>query len=226
MEPNNEDIIRRKIQEAEQIKVSWNKELVWSAIVRKPAGKSRMLVFYYVAASFTLAIALFIFSTERTKQKELALQLAELELAIEKQRALSTSATLTKHLLTTFAECKEEEIISAERKTKKHIPVRKENTTIKTAVVNPIVLLVDAEVPVQEKESISRTTVLSTLPSERELTNQPTETVTAIIGTEWESVAAKSTKEKRLQFRLFQSEEETSKSTGDPVYILAHINQH
>jgi hypothetical protein len=225
MEPNEKSIIRRKIQEAEQTEVLWNKDLVWSTIERKPARKSRALVFYYVAASFILAIAMFIFSVERTKQKELAVQLATLELAIEKQRAFPISTLSAKPFVSALVDCKEQETVANVRKNKKYIPTSKEGITIKKAVVNPTVLLTDAEVPVQEKESTNETNILTMIPSEKELINQPTEAVAAIIGTEWKSVAAKSTKEKRLQFRLFQSEEETSKSTSDPVYILAHINQ-
>jgi hypothetical protein len=225
MEPNDEGVIRRKIQEAEQSQVMWNKELVWSSIDRKPTGKSRMLAFYYVAASFTLAIALFIFSTERTKQKELALQLATLELAIEKQRTLPI---LTKPLLATLADCNEERPIAPVANVKKYVPATKKTPNIKKEETRSTILLANLNTSVTEKEPVIETTALATPAPKDQSTNQPTETVAAIIGTDWKSFPAKSSKEKRLQFRLFQLNEEQSfsKSTSDPVYILAHINQH
>lgn len=82
---HDEEKIREKIQLADATPVVWNKQQVWHAIERKPATKSRTLLFYYAAASVFLATALVIYSMERTHQRKLDVQLAQLELAIVKE---------------------------------------------------------------------------------------------------------------------------------------------
>lgn len=79
---HDDEKIRDKVLLADRSPIAWNKQQVWNAIERRPKVKSRNLVFYYAAASTLLGVSLLLFSLENTRQHELAVQLAQLELAI------------------------------------------------------------------------------------------------------------------------------------------------
>lgn len=209
--------IRKKIQLAENTPVAWNKEQVWQAIGKQPAARSRMLFVYYAAASVLLAIALIIYSFERTQQQQLEVQLAQLELAILKESKQPLIVYNDQQSTEQPENCKPETaVVKVPRREKeqKQQPAKNSNlqeTILLTTIEPEQAVIVE---PVQVKQSTTESQSTPTV-----------QRVTAIIGSENNKMVIPSSADKRLALKIqyIDSEPETSERkmrTGE--FILKH----
>jgi hypothetical protein len=201
---HEEEKIRKKIQQAETIRVAWNKELVWQAIGKQPAAQPRPLFIYYAAASVLLAIALIIYSFERTQQQQLEVQLAQLELAILKESKQPLIVYNDQQSAHQSENCKPETaVVKVPRREKeqKQQPAKNSNLqeTVLLATIEPEqAVMVE---PVQVKQSTTESQSTPTV-----------QRVTAIIGSENNKLFIPSSADKRLALKIqyIDSEPETS----------------
>lgn len=87
MEHEDERKIREKVRQFEETVVSWDRARVWSSVVAPPLRTTALFVFYYAAASLTLAAAVLIYSKQQTHRDELSLRIGEIELALSQTKA-------------------------------------------------------------------------------------------------------------------------------------------
>lgn len=219
MEHNTEKIIREKVSAAENSVLIWQKENVWLSIENNFEIKPHMSFRYYVAASASLALALFIFLLQPKNQiaqlKSNALTKANYKTDILPDHAKS---------ITSADECKESgSIISYtlnnERIKSAHI-LNDTNIFQKTVVINtPKIETTELkELPLLIAKSVDDTTVAKHV-----------EQIHAIFGVEEKPVVTFSTKrQKKVHIKLFNTEEGTSpiQNTGEPVNLFARINKN
>jgi hypothetical protein len=218
MEHNTEKIIREKVSAAEKSVLIWQKENVWLSIENNFEIKPHMSFKYYVAASASLALALFIFLLQPKNQIE-QLKSDAITKANYKTEILPDLAKS----ITSSDECKESgSIISYalnnERIKSAHIL---NDTTIfqKTVVINtPKIETTELkELPLLLAKSVDTTVA------------EHVEQVHAIFGVEEKPVVTFSTKrQKKVHIKLFNTEEGTSpiQNTGEPVNLFARINKN
>jgi hypothetical protein len=191
---HDEEKIREKIQLADATPVAWNKELVWQAIGKPPAAKSRTLFIYYAAASVLLAIALIIYSFERTQQQQLDVQLAQLELAILKESKQPLIVYNNQQSTEQPENCKSETAVvkaPTRKREQKEQPAKNSNLqeTILLATIEPeqAVMVEPAQMKQSTTESQSTPTV---------------QRVTAIIGSENNNMTSSSSTDKRMALKI------------------------
>lgn len=191
---HNEEKIREKIQLADATPVAWNKQHVWNAIDKKPVAKSRTLLFYYVAASVFLATAMVIFSLESTHQRELDVQLAQLELAIMKK---------SNQPLIVY---KDQPSTQPQEKCTTEVPVVKIPNEKKWQPAHPVKRIKQTEeillTALEPEQKIS----VDTKHNEHEIPESQStpaaQRVTAIIGSENNTITASSTADKRMVLKV------------------------
>lgn len=220
MEHEFEKTIREKVEQAEQLPVSWNKEWVRSSIGLAPARKT--FVFYYAAASLLLATALFFYGTEQTRQKQLDVKLRSIELFIEQTKSNQASLQLKSEAAVQMAICIEP-------------PAKESAVTTPVAKVKQKVKATKAQAPPllpEDGEAVQQVTLTSTKETEV-LTNLPsvvmppveikTSSVQAIIGGGDQSFSSATLKEKKFKIRLFRVEEEPAPGElrAEPINFLS-----
>ena len=217
MEHNTEKIIREKIRAAENSAPVWQKKNVWLSIENNFEINHRMSLKYYVAASVSLALGLFIFLLQPKNQIVLSKSNA-LTKADRKTEILADHAKSIKSV----EECGE----SGNRISYTSRHERIKSTPASDTIISQKIVVVKSkietpalkELPFQLENAIDDTTVAKHV-----------EQVHAIFGVEEKNVVTFSTKrQKKVHFRLFKTEEGTSpiSNTGEPVNLLARINKN
>ena len=212
MEHNTEKIIREKVRAAENSAPVWQKENVWLSIENNFEINHHMSLKYYVAASVSLALGLFIFILQPKNQ-----------IVLPKSNALTKEDHKTEFFsdhsksIISVEECKESgNTISYTLKNKS---IKSIHTLVDTVVITTNVETVELEeLPLQFEKTTDDTTVAKHV-----------EQVHAIFGVEEKPIVTFSTKrQKKVHFRLFKTEEGTSPigNTGEPVNLLARINKN
>jgi hypothetical protein len=227
---HDEKIIREKIQQVESKTTSWNKDVVWSAIARKPENKRRRLIFYYAAASIALAIAAVVFVKERTYQKQLEIQLAQLELSIEQHQSQDLLTSRESAPLMAEEECLDAQtthyshsVKQPKRKSEKVTTLQQDKTTNTSST--PVQL---AEYIQEPTETLTKDKIIPTEVTVEgiERPKQGVQRVAAIFGVE-KATSPSDASDKKLQVRLMLMDVNKvhTSSSSEPMNILATINQ-
>jgi len=202
------ETIRSKVKAAEQNTVAWEKELIWSKLNQERSGKP--FVFYYAAASFLLASAIFFYAFETTKQKHIDLALKAIELSIEENKLVQANL-IRRNAIHEPMVCVDEVADQVEKDIIVRAHVIKKSGGQK--IVLPSIIRIEkqkeilnntvAQIEIKEEDKAA-TKVLEPF-----IITQSTNQVQAIIGGGYETPVSPVTKDKKIKFRFFRAEENT-----------------
>lgn len=224
MEHEIEKSIQGKVNEAEQLPVTWEKEWVWSQIGTSRTQKT--FVFYYAAASLVMAAALFYYGAELTASKQLELRLKSLELSIEENRSYQAGVLAKNNSAIELPSCVEPLHDSENKMTVASKALKKTKSIEYPAVISTT--------ENEKQEVVASTDIIdanreSTPPLviEKTFSIPLIENVRAIIsGGDRQNYSSHERKEKKLTFRLFPpaAEIEPANIISESITISSRIN--
>jgi hypothetical protein len=220
MEPDIDKTIRKKINAAEEQPMHWNKAGAWSKISSPEKTKSRLVYFYYVAATVAFFILSFTLIITRSYKNEIALRITDLEDRIYQAEANTASARERIQTL----DCKEESNDLVKKSYARNTKPRQLRPVLSSVAVVTKETEAAAEPTVEtqaEKVSLQPETV-----QPEKSTIVTTTRIEPIIGvyeteTKTESVA-KATKKNRFQWHR-STEINTTEEPYKNTFLLARI---